>query len=170
MKPLFPSPHSYLVPRTSYLILALALALLAACSQSPQVCINEICGKDNSTGDWIELYNAGTATVSLNGWYLLKTDEYGIDQTLFEFQNETIPPGGYLVVSRLADDLERKISHKKEVGIELVGPNDRTIDAFYRDDEIGESPHPIGGSYARFPDGNGAWQVATHSTPGTSNQ
>lgn len=158
--------------KLSHSLIGLSFLLLAACTGgSPTaVYINEICGKDSAAGDWIELYNPSNLPVDLSGYYLLKTDEDGLDFTLYEFPDgQQIGAGEFLVVSQLADDLERKISHKKEVGIELVNRHDKTVDQFYRDDEVGDTAHPVGGSYARQSDGTGPWHIAKRATPGESN-
>ena len=64
----------------------------------------------------------------------------------------------------MKDELRRHISRSKEVGIELVGPDDKTIDAFYRDEEVGEKSHPANGSYARIPNGSGDWAIVTNAS------
>lgn len=150
------------------LLLALALT---ACTQQPEksLVLNEICGKDFPDNEWIEIYNNSDATVSLKGVYLLKIDEDGIDHVVHRFKNETIPAHQVLVVQSTMNELRSRLSRKKELGVELVGPDDKTIDAFYRDDEVGERPHPVGGSYARIPNGTGAWTIVKKASRGDLN-
>lgn len=157
--------------RYPVLPLCLFTLLLAACGETgnPGLRLNEVCGKDSTTGDWIEIYNASSTPFRLGGHYLLKTDEDGIDHILHTFPDTVLDPGSCYVVTRLGGSLERKISRTKEVGVELVAPNDKTVDSFYRDDDVGDSPHPVGGSYARVPDGTGPWIIADRSTPGKPN-
>src|SRR6476660_5497568 len=75
-------------------VLLQAAPLLAA----NQVIINEImyhpapAVPEDSSQEWIELYNKGTNAVNLTGWKLRR----GID---FTFPNVTIPAGGYVVVA-----------------------------------------------------------------------
>src|SRR5512133_1293871 len=63
-----------------------------------QVLINEImyhpppAVPENPANEWLELHNAGTNAVDLNGWRLKK----GVS---FTFTNATLPVGGYLVVA-----------------------------------------------------------------------
>ena len=51
--------------------------------------------EDGDYSDWIEIHNPGTATVSLNGWYL--TDR-AANLTKWKFPSVEIRPEGYLVV------------------------------------------------------------------------
>ncbi|MEO8351879.1 MAG: lamin tail domain-containing protein, partial [Chthoniobacteraceae bacterium] len=54
-----------------------------------------ISDEDGNSGDWIEIYNAGTAAVNLVGWSLT-TD---LDQPdMWIFPSRTLDAGGYLVV------------------------------------------------------------------------
>ena len=51
--------------------------------------------EDGDSPDWIELYNAGTNTVSLGGWYL--TDNAG-DLAKWRFPATNMPPNSFLLV------------------------------------------------------------------------
>ncbi len=51
--------------------------------------------EDGQYSDWIEIYNAGTTTVNLDGWYL--TDNAG-NLIKWRFPATNLPPYGYLVV------------------------------------------------------------------------
>lgn len=157
---------------TSVLLPALTaiLAVFTSCTSSEGIAvINEICGNDNNGDEWVELYNPTSHTLHLQGWRLIKIDENGIDSNLRKFKNDSILPHGFLLLSRTEGTLKGKLSTKKELGIELLAPNDKTIDRFYRDDEIGETSHPTGGSYSRNPDGLGAWYIVRTATPGMLN-
>jgi hypothetical protein len=69
-----------------------------------------------SPEEWVELFNRGSNAVSLSGWRL---DE-GID---FHFgTNDSIPPGGYLVVAKDPAALLAKFP-----GIPVVGPYDNKL-------------------------------------------
>lgn len=58
--------------------LLLASTLLSACSSDGRVIISEFMASNDTVladdqgefGDWIELYNAGTTTVDLDGWFI----------------------------------------------------------------------------------------------------
>ncbi len=156
-----------------FLTLASFTALVlyfTSCSYNEDVIIiNEVCGNDNTNDEWVELYNPTSHTIFLDGWKLIKIDEDGIDSNLHKFKHDSIEPHSFYLLSRKAKKLQGKISAKKEVGIELIGLNDKTIDRFYRDDEIGETPHPFGGSYSRCPDGSNIWNIVCTATPGEKN-
>jgi len=51
--------------------------------------------EDGAYSDWIELFNSGTNTVDLSGWFL--TDSAG-DLAKWSFPATNLPPGGFLVV------------------------------------------------------------------------
>ena len=51
--------------------------------------------EDGEKSDWIEINNAGTNSVNLDGWYL--TDTAG-NLTKWRFPATNMPPNGYLVV------------------------------------------------------------------------
>jgi hypothetical protein len=69
-----------------------------------------------SPEEWVELFNRGSNAVSLSGWRL---DE-GID---FRFgTNDTIPPGGYLVVAKDPQALLAKFP-----GLAVAGPYDNRL-------------------------------------------
>src|SRR6266498_742443 len=50
--------------------------------------------EDGAYSDWIELFNSGTNTVDLSGWFL--TDSAG-DLAKWSFPATNLPPGGFLV-------------------------------------------------------------------------
>lgn len=80
-----------------------AAATPTSSSSQPQwapVTINEIYydapGSDESA-EWIELYNAATSSVSLDGW---KIEESGTAHTITPQGTVAIAPGGYAVIAR----------------------------------------------------------------------
>lgn len=89
-------------PATPFLLLL--LTLFAALPASAQIVINEIhYDPPNRTRreEFIELYNAGTEPVNLNGWTLTDAVEH-------VFGNVTIPPGGYYCVVENAGHFSSK--------------------------------------------------------------
>lgn len=56
--------------------------------------INEVCPHHRETGDWIELYHAGTDTLQLAGWELRD------DRNRFELPNCVVPPQTYVLIAR----------------------------------------------------------------------
>ena len=57
--------------------------------------------EDGDFPDWIELFNSGTNTVNLNGWYL--TDNPG-NPTKWRFPGATMAPNSYLIVYASSKD------------------------------------------------------------------
>ena len=155
-----------------YLVIALfLLCLLSSCEEPPtkHLVINEVCGKEFPDNEWVEIYNPTDSAVNLKGIYLIKIDEKGIDHILYRFQDGTLGPKQVYVISSMQDELRRHISSRKEVGIELVAPDDKTIDDFYRDEEVGEQSHPANGSYSRIPNGTGKWTIVKQASRGELN-
>jgi hypothetical protein len=60
--------------------------------------------EDGDFPDWIEIYNAGTNSVDLNGWYL--TDNLGA-LTKWRFPATNMPPNGLLIV--YASDKDKRV-------------------------------------------------------------
>lgn len=147
------------------------ILMFSACSMQPQkkLVLNEICGKDFPDNEWVEIYNNSDDTVSLAGVYILKIDEDGIDHIVHRFGKESIAPHAVKVIQATRNELRSRLSRKKELGIELVDAEDQTIDDFYRNDEVGEKAHPVGGSYARVPNGTGHWAIVKNASRGTVN-
>src|SRR5688572_30623476 len=56
---------------------------------------NGLRDEDNDFSDWIEIFNGGTNTVNLDGWFL--TDTAG-NLTRWRFPATNLPPNGFLVV------------------------------------------------------------------------
>ena len=72
-------------------------------SPSPgDLVINEILSHqdEDNPGDWVELYNASTNTIDINGWYL-SDDEDNLAKVRVTNIAE-VPPGGYLVLTEYA--------------------------------------------------------------------
>ena len=60
--------------------------------------------EDGDFPDWIELFNSGTNTVNLNGWYL--TDNPG-NPTKWRFPGATMAPNSYLIVYASSKEIGR---------------------------------------------------------------
>lgn len=155
-----------------YVLLVVLCGMMSSCGErvAKTLVLNEICGKEFPDNDWIEIYNPSDSVVQLAGVYIIKIDENGIDHMAYQFKSGSLAPGEVCVVSKMEErGLKRNISNKKEMGIELVGPNNETLDEFYRDDQVGEHSHPINGSYARLPNGTGEWFIARQASKGEIN-
>ena len=57
---------------------------------------NTVADEDGDFPDWLELYNAGTNTVNLNGWYL--TDKTSNPGSWWRFPSTNLPINAYMVV------------------------------------------------------------------------
>ena len=83
--------------------LVCALMILAGRNASAQVTITEflaankktLADSDGAFSDWVEIHNAGGATVNLNGWYL--TDNAN-NLTKWRFPDATVPANGFILV------------------------------------------------------------------------
>lgn len=135
--------------------------------------INEVCGLQDPDDDWVELYNTSSNEINLSSVQIIKTDEDGINKSIYIFPSgKKIAAGEYLVVATLSGELTAAISNSKQVGITLIkADGETTIDEFNRNSDIGEGlGHILGGSYARIPDGTGEWKLSYSSTRGTVNE
>jgi|AMFO01.1.fsa_nt_gi hypothetical protein len=116
--------------------------------------------------DWIELYNTGSADVSLDGFTitddLTKPDKFAFPSGL------TVAAGGYLLL--FADgDTDQGDEH---VGFSLAATGEEI--GLYDDqgrpiDRLTYEQQATDWSAARIPDGSDNWQVTDQPTPGESN-
>src|SRR6185503_19839857 len=96
---------------------------------------NGIHDEDGDTSDWIELYNAGSDIVNLNGWYL--TDDV-LNPTKWRIPAAAVAPSGYLLIwasekdrtnSPLAFHTNFKLESNGEY-LALIDPNTNVVSAF----------------------------------------
>lgn len=126
------------------------------------VCINEFLTTSRSGGvdDWVELYNRGTSTADISGWYL--TDELA-QPTKYRFPpGTTIPPGGFLVVN------------ETQLGFAFSSTGSEVIMLTHADGVTGMDYFDFGPQFpdvtqGRFPDGSANWHFFTTSTLGQPN-
>jgi hypothetical protein len=144
----------------------------------PPLRINEIMADNSSIledpdepgefPDWIELYNAGAAPLSLDGFFL--TDNLN-NPTQYAFPDGlTIPPGGFMLFYA-DDDANQGPQHAnfrlndRGEAIGIFGPYGAApIDTIVYDNQ---NPNQ---SYGRFPDGVGDWGAPVCPTPGEPNE
>lgn len=153
------------------IIIVNILLVLAACSKDdpkpPEedampttVAFNEI----HSTGspDWLELYNYGEEAVDMEGFVVFDKEESKYTLPA----GHIIAPGDFLIL--YCDDqgvglnLPFKLTSQGEV-VTLQSPGGAVLD------RVVFPPMENGQTYARFPDGDGAWEVTGFATQNTSN-
>lgn len=143
--------------------------LLSACSTEEDTIagpgasdVNLVINEVLSTGspDWLEIYNPGTETVDLSGFYLYDEGSAS-DKSLFP-EGTAIPAGGFLVWD--CDDVQTnfKLSSGGEI-VTLEDTQQRVIDT------VDFPALNDGVSWARVPDGSDSWSELTDPTPGASN-
>ncbi|MGE5315820.1 MAG: CotH kinase family protein [Acidobacteriota bacterium] len=153
-------------------ILCTLLFVLSADAQ--QIVINEVMASNTATikdpqyggyADWIELYNAGTASVNIKGWYI--TDDLSAPRKFVIASDLVIPAKGFALI--WADDQASgahanfKLSGSGEA-VGLFTPDGQTADTV----TFGAQQSDI--SYGRYPDGAGTWSLRTPATPGAANR
>ncbi len=144
---------------------------------SVEIYINEIMADNDATiedpdeagayEDWIELYNPGTSSVDLSGFYLTDDDT---DPTQWQFPDgSTIVAGGYLVIwaDDETDQGDDHASFKLSAGGESVLLYN--VDGSTLVDSITFGEQTTDVSYGRFPDGSSTLVVLSAATPGAAN-
>jgi hypothetical protein len=143
----------------------------------PPVLINEFLADNESVNqdrageydDWVELYNQGPVTVTLDGMYL--SDDLSAPQK-WRFPGETtIPPRGHLLVW-CDKDIGQGPLHA-DFGLsrhgEALGLFDSTVHGNVPLDTIVFDPQDENISYGRQPDGSDSWRFFDPPTPEASN-
>jgi hypothetical protein len=163
-----------------HLIFAFEILFLTLLYQNPiiaqSVAINEVLASnstnitddDGGNGDWIELYNFGSASVNLTGYGL--SDDYELPFK-WVFPSVNIGAGEYLLVwatgknrSNPSQPLHTNFSISAD-GEEIILTNAEGILV----DELVATPIPADYSFGRYPDGTGDWHYYTETTPGAPN-
>ena len=124
--------------------------------------INEIAAA-GSPFDWFELLNTSGQTLDLSGFSF--TDNLDTRNNVSDFPDgTTIGPGEHLVIQFNEDFPGFFLNGTEELGI--IAPDGQFIDTVVWD----EGDSPVGGSYARIPDGTGPFETLGMDTRGASNQ
>ena len=133
----------------------------ACITVSMDIRFNEVESNGGSPGDWVELTNIGTAPVDLSG-YVFKDNDDTHSYTIPA--GTTIAPGALLIL----DELNGTVG-QFDFGLgsgdqaRLFGPGGATLVDSYT-----WTAHAVT-TYARCPDGTGAFVTSTSSTRGTAN-
>jgi len=143
----------------------------------PPVLINEFLA-DNAAAnpdeageydDWVELYNGGTVTATLDGLYL--TDDLAQPAKWPLPAGAAIPPGGHLLVWCDRDTAQGPLhaNFKLNRDGEEIGLFDSAAHGSVPLDTVVFGPQQEDVSYGRWPDGAGEWRSLDPPTPGASN-
>jgi hypothetical protein len=123
--------------------------------------INEVAAA-GEPDDWFELYNGGDVAVDLNGWSYTDDLEGEPGRALFS-AGTMLDPGDYLLVSLASEDPGFSLGGDEELTIQDA--DGRVVDRVDWD----EDDSPEGGSFARIPNGTGAFKTVLSPTPGAAN-
>lgn len=155
------------------LFVILVSLLITGKNSNAQIVINEMMASNTDvindpdheeSADWIELYNTGTQTVSLKGFYL--TDNISAP-TKWKFETDVeIKPGEYLLV--WADGLNTGVHTSFKLSalgeeLALISPTYTIIDS------ISFGPQEPNISYGRRKNGGSEWGYFENPTPGEAN-
>lgn len=143
-------------------------------SFSQSIVINEVMNsnkdllydEDGDTPDWVELYNAGSFAVDLNGWSL--TDD-ATGPGKWKFPARIINPGDFIIVYISDKDRYGNYLH---TNFSLKGYSESLFlfDAStVKIDEHSAMCVPLNYSYGRVPDGSGNKGIITNPSPGSTN-
>lgn len=154
-------------------IAAFLFCLLSSLAAHGQVMLNEVCAENagvavtpaGTTPDYIELYNTGSASVSLSGWTL--TDD-PTKPAKYQFaSNSTIAGHSYLVIW-----LDSVTNYPGTIctnfSLKSSGEQVALYQAGALKDSIVFGPQIGGVPLVRVPDGTGGWQPG-FATPGKPN-
>lgn len=149
------------------------LSSLAAAQTPPPVVINELMASNYGVvadpdfgdyGDWLELYNTGTDTVDLSGFFL--TDDRAEPFAWRIPDGQILAPGAFLVIWADDENTGLHTSFRLSADGEEVALYDRAgrlVDAHV----FGEQTTDV--SIGRVPDGGPTWRFLAAPTPGAPN-
>ncbi|MBI5547988.1 MAG: lamin tail domain-containing protein [Deltaproteobacteria bacterium] len=164
--------------KRSLSLILLAAACLAACGEDKpapsSIVINELvpsnqagcADEQGELDDWVELYNKGDHDQSLEGYYV--TDDPAVPLKKRLGAGLVVPARGVLLLwtdkspEQGAAHLPFKLDAKGEA-FQLRGPDEQLLDEYTFSDAATDV------SFARFPDGDGAFASCTAPTCGAAN-
>lgn len=124
-------------------------------------------GAANEYNDWIEIYNGGTSSIDIDGYYL---SDNRSDPFKFKIEGSTvIPAKGYLLI--WAD--EQGSQGKLHANFQLSATGEEVGLYYFDGREIDYKPftaQTANKSYGRSPNGSSTWVTFNTPTPNASNQ
>ncbi len=166
-------PNRHYFQPYSYLAVILVAVTLFACSldedsltgSNPssdlELVINEVSAKGE---DWIEIFNPTTEAIQITGFLVY---DGGHADAPYIFPSAQVPAMGFLVLHFNTND---PVPYNTAFGLSADGESVTLAESNYA--EISSVMFPAlgdGQTYARIPDGSGAWQVVENPTPGAPN-
>ena len=177
------SPHSSTADGFDLNAIDGVYGVCASEEPDPLIVLNEFLpnpiGDDDATkpgGEWVELYNLSASDVDVAGWFIYDAlDDHELEITTttgdnngnpFDAGETVVPAGGYLVVYRNGDG-DFALNNEGGDAVRLYN-GAISSGGILQDSYSYTGDAPEGKSYARIPDGVGAW-VDPFPTPGRAN-
>ena len=134
--------------------------------------INELMANNTATlademgdyDDWVEIYNAGPSSISLNGYALTDLND-GMDRYLFPAVS--LDPGEYLIV--WCDNETVEGQYHAPFKLDGDGEDLYLLDGYTIQDQVTFPALPQNLSYGRWPNGSGDWAMLSAASPGAEN-
>jgi hypothetical protein len=142
-------------------------------SVKAQIKINEILASNttinidsvnNAYADWIELYNAGDASVNLKGYSI--TDNFSLPEKYVFTTDINIASKGYVLIWCDDSGSGTHTNFKLSASGEEIGLYDPSLVLV---DSVTFGPQNMDVSYARYPNGGDSWFLYLNPTPAASN-
>ncbi len=135
--------------------------------------INELMANTNAAhpdewgdfDDWVEIVNVGASAIDLSGYKL--TDHHD-GSAAYEFPAVTLNPGEYLVI--WCDEQPGQGLYHAPFRLDGDGEDVYLLDGMHIQDQVTWPALASDVPWGRWPDGDGAWQMLSLSTPGAENQ
>jgi CotH kinase protein/Lamin Tail Domain/Chitobiase/beta-hexosaminidase C-terminal domain len=145
---------------------------------SAQILINEISAanlsgltdEDGDREDWVELYNSGSSSVNISGWFL--SDNPNKPQKWIIPNGTTINAGAYRIF--FCSGKDRPNAAIKHTNFKITQTKGESVVLTQADGTLADNytftiPNQGNHSYGRSPNGSSTWKIYTTPTPGVAN-
>ncbi|MCX6312207.1 MAG: CotH kinase family protein [Bacteroidetes bacterium] len=155
--------------------IAVISLLLSVFPSHAQLVINEYsCANINSIpdnfaeyNDWVELYNAGSSTISLTGYYM---SDKGTNSNQWAFPSGSVASHGFIKVVCSKRNVVNGLEYHTNFSLTQCKPEEIILaDASGIVDSVGIRRNQAGHSWGRTTDGATTWSVFLNPTFGSSN-